>query len=807
MTASRTAASVLRSIALAWCMAGVLPHRAVAQAIVSSESSEDIIVTARRRQERLDDVGLSVRAISRETLTRQRLDSLVDLTRVVPGLSYAPSPDDTPVYTLRGVGFFDSSVAAYPDVATYLDQAPLALPAFSKLTMFDLERVEVVKGPQGTLFGNNATGGAINFVAAKPTDQFTAGTDLTYGRFNRVELNEFVSGPLTDRLKARFAAKVSHVDDWQRSQSRDDTLGAIRTVAGRLIIDWRPNDELHFSLDLNGWRDRSDPPAPQLARQTTPADLQVPIGTTGATGTVGADFPLLSVPAAPDDPRIADWDPDHRPYADNGLWQIALSSNWAIAPNLELRSITNYVDYRMLNATEGDGTALVDLDIIRDHARARSFFQELRLGDRGTGAVRWVVGGSIDKTRIGEAIDLRFPDSSSGSEQGFSGDSYDSEQHVRNLATFGNVEWRVVPPISLKVGARYTWARRSASNGSYESPGYTEPFPGSPGLTNLINYLWKNVYIPLFCPGTPFTPIVRGQSVTINPQTCQTGRFYDILAEHNFSWLGGIDWRPAQGMLVYINISRGYKNGSFPIVSAPTAEQYQPVTQEALTDYEGGFKARLLKNALTVDGTFFHYVYREKQVRAKTVNPIFGLLDQLVNVPRSRIDGAELELEAHPVRALALSTSATWLSSKVESYDGIVGATRIDGLLFPIRASFRGVELPFSPHFQIATSADYAFPINGRWRGHVGTTVTGQTRSYASLELAPQDKSDALLPGRTLIDLRAGIDSRDGHWRVDLWGTNITNRFYITNKLRSYDTIVRYAGRPAEYGLTIGYRW
>lgn len=188
-----------------------------AQDAASEAAPMDIVVTANKREESLNDVGLSISAFSAETLATKRINSVADLASIVPGLTYTPSTTSTPVYTLRGIGFFEASLAAYPNVATYIDQAPLPFPAMTTLTAFDLERVEVLKGPQGTLFGSNATGGAINFVAAKPTQELAAGVTLGYGRFDRAEASGFISGSLTDQLRARLAVRFERSDGWQLS--------------------------------------------------------------------------------------------------------------------------------------------------------------------------------------------------------------------------------------------------------------------------------------------------------------------------------------------------------------------------------------------------------------------------------------------------------------------------------------------------------------------------------------------------------------------------------------------------------------
>lgn len=203
---------------------------------------EEIFVTATKSEQGINNVGMSISALDTEALQNQRIGNVADLAQATPGLTFAPTPNATPVYTMRGVGFYEPTLSAYPDVSIYIDQVPLALPAMSSLTAFDLERVEVLKGPQGTLFGNNATGGAINFVAAKPTETFEAGAELGYGRFNTREASGFVSGPLVETLTARVAIKTVHSDGWQSSYTRDDELGEANNIAGRIIVDWNATD-------------------------------------------------------------------------------------------------------------------------------------------------------------------------------------------------------------------------------------------------------------------------------------------------------------------------------------------------------------------------------------------------------------------------------------------------------------------------------------------------------------------------------------------------------------------------------------
>jgi outer membrane receptor protein involved in Fe transport len=300
---------------------------------------------------------------------------------------------------------------------------------------------------------------------------------------------------------------------------------------------------------------------------------------------------------------------------------------------------------------------------------------------------------------------------------------------------------------------------------------------------------------------------VPGESVSINPKTCRTGLYQASIDQTNVSWSTGTSFKATRDILLYINVAKGYKAGSFPEVSAATTAQYAAVSQESVLDYEGGIKTKLASGRVTINADLFHYDYRDKQLRAKTVDPLFGLLDTLVNVPKSEVTGADLEMHLIPISGLDVRIAATYLESKIEDYDGTVGITRVNGLAFPIRASFRGVALPFAPRYQGSASVLYAFPVNASHQWFVGADIAAQSMSFGSPELSAQDVADATIDAHATVDLHAGLKSADDKWRLTLWGTNVTDRYYWTNALRVYDTVVRYSGLPAEYGISLGWRW
>ncbi|WP_176590819.1 TonB-dependent receptor [Sphingobium sp. EM0848] len=773
----------------------------VAQAQEPVNSGAEIIVTANKREQSINKVGLAITALSGDALKNQNIVSLSDLANSIPGLSYSPSATQTPVYTLRGVGFYETSLAAYPTTSVYVDQVPLSFPALSTHANFDLERVEVLKGPQGTLFGQNSTGGAINFIAAKPTKSFEIGGDLSYGRFNRVEGNAYVSGPLTNTLRARLAVTGAHADDWQYSYTRNDKLGEAAYYGARLLLDWDPVETVSVEVNLNGWRDRSDPQAPQYQTLLS----QSPSTTVQAL----RDFPF-----APFKARAADWTPSTRPHADNRLLQGSARVNWDVADNVTVTSITSYVDYKPDQGFETDGTTLKADDFVIDRGRIKSFSQELRVANKPNGPLRWVIGGNYEKSHVYEYQLQTFSDISTAPIFGYTGAYVYSDQHMRNYAFFANAEYDISDRITLKGGARYTNARRTAATCTGD-PGDGSFAAAFDGLANAIQL----GYYPVagFSPtGVPVPPIGMGCAPLDNttqdgtPATYLPGEFHDILKEDNVSWRAGVDYKLSSSALLYVNVAKGYKAGSFPIASAATFEQFLPVTQESLLSYEAGFKFSAFDRRLQITGAGFYYDYKDKQLRSKIVDPIFGVLDALDNIPKSRMIGAELDMTLAPVPGLVLGASGSILDSKVTKF---VGLDTAGGSI-----DYKGSVIPYTPKYQLRLSADYKWRM-GSAEPFVG--VVYSTRSKASANIGgarglvlTSDFASSVpiedtytIPGYSLVDLRAGASFADGRWRVTVFGKNVFDKYYVTNIFTDYDTIARFSGQPATYGVTVAFKF
>lgn len=726
----------------------------------------EIVVTANKRAENINKVGLTIAAIGATALQERSIQSVDDIAKAVPGLSYTNSANNTPVYTLRGVGFYDTSLGSYPANSVYLDQVPLPFPILTNLTAFDLERIEVLKGPQGTLFGQNSTGGAINYIAAKPTSVLSAGIDGGYGRFNDFMGSAFVSGPLADGLNARVAIRGEHGGDWQHSYTRDAGNGATRNLAGRALVDWQASGTLKFELNLNAWRDYSDPEAVQYYAFNQQAVSNTP--------------PIEAYPRSPMTPRAADWSPDNGMFIHRNLQQAALRGDWQFAPEITLTSITAYTHFKERGALDQDGTALSDIDLDPFYGRISSFSQELRVANGSGNRFRWVVGGNYSRDKVFYDERLLYANSSAFFNYGIDSSENYSDQRMRNIAGFASGEFDITHRLTLKGGVRYTDSRRSAAICNHDGgDGKTAAFfSGAFGLNPPLGIG--------DCFGLSFDA-AAGTFYAPNP-------FQGTLNEHNVSWRGGLDYKPTDNLLLYVNIAKGYKAGEFGNINASSTIQYTPAKQESILDYEGGFKAQLLDRKLSINGSLFYMDYRDKQLRSKLIDGTFGILDAIINIPKSHLEGGEIEINATPVRGLTLGLTADYIKSEIDRYTGVNAGG--------VTADFKGSSVPFTPKWQVGANLRYETPVASGLKAFVSPQLTYRSTSYAIVGETP----DYRIRDYTLLDGQIGIESEAG-WKVFVWGKNITNKYYWTNVVAGQDTVVRYAGRPATYGVTAGYRF
>lgn len=743
-------------------------------AVPDPEIQRDIIVTAQKRSERLQDVPISITAVSGDQLARQGVVSTADLAKVVPGFTFQNSAYGVPIFTIRGIGLYDNSTAISPTVSVYVDQVPLPYLVMTPGAALDVERVEVLKGPQGTLFGQNATGGAINYIAAKPTRTPEAGFDLSYGRFNAVSAQGFVSGPITNTLAVRVSAKHEYRDGWQKSESRpNDTLGARDFSAGRILIDWKPTDRFALEFNVNGWQDKSDTLASQFIgfRPTTPPPR----------GYAESAIALAGRRPAPNNPRIADWDPNFSFRRDDWLYQFSARADWELTDQIAITSITAYTSFKTTAPTDSDGTDFNNFRRTLD-ATIQSISQELRASADMKGT-KVTIGLNYQDDDAKERDPTTYLGSNSGvGPLRYSNFDNITNQRAKTYALFGNAEIPLTNTLTAQLGGRYTKQDRDYQGCLRDA--------GDGALAAAV------ALVPVLAAGRPYSPASPGQCVTLDAKFDRIGLVVDTLNEDNVSWRAGLNWKPDRDTMVYGNVTRGYKAGAFTPLPAVFANQLAPVRQEQVTAYEVGSKLSFFDRKIDANISVFYYDYANKQILGTGVYPPFGALPQLQNVPKSNVRGVELDTTIRPMQGLRLRVGGTYIKSRVSQ-------TYLTPDPLGTVVDIRGEAFPNAPRWQIVGDGEYSTPVGRDLKAYVGGNISYRSASNAAFGENPTFR----LKPYTLVDLRVGLGSEGDAVTVEIWGRNIFNTFYWTNVNYAVDSISRAPGMPSTYGVTLRSRF
>ncbi|NNE42296.1 MAG: TonB-dependent receptor, partial [Marinicaulis sp.] len=708
---------------------------------------------------------------SAQQLEQAGIKDVGDLAKITPGLTLGQNNLGVTTLTLRGVGSNDVGIALRPSVTVYLDEAPMTFGIEANGVGLDVERVEVLKGPQGTLFGANSTGGAVNYIANKPTDSFEAGGSFTYGRFDQADFSGYISGPLSDTVGIRIAAEHRGMGDWQRSITRNDTRGNRSFNNGRVSLLFNPSEKFRAAVTVSGWIDKGDIQATQLSY----------LAPSSPPSTAASPFP-------PANARDADWTPGDEYERDNNYFQTTLRMDYDLTDAVTLTSLTTFLKVNVDSLIDPDGTAVLNVNNSQK-GDSKTFSQELRAAaqlDRLNLLGGLYFANDVTHDRIGSIV----TDSSAGLGLGFNQLDAKTNQDVNNYAVFGNAEFKLTDQLTVQGGARYTKSNNDGSSCLGLDPGDGST---SQGLANILNFGFR---IPSMLPALPATGPGQCSAIDLVTLTQQSAFLPITVDEHNVSWRAGLQFQPSSETLLYANASKGFKQGTLPIFGSPFADATLPVTQESVLSYEAGFKQSLADRKLQLNGAVFLSNYKDKQVLGQTNVPLIGTLAALVNVPKSQIKGVELEAILNPTPAFTFRAAGTYIDAKING-------DYIDPDALGAIRNFNGTVLPSSPKFQLSASARYEWPLHDNLNGFVGANVSHQSKSYGNLgELTILE-----IKPYTLADLQLGVEGNDGRWSAYLWGRNIFNEYYWTNVQKLLDTGNRWTGMPATYGVTISYNF
>ncbi|MCC2602208.1 TonB-dependent receptor [Sphingopyxis yananensis] len=808
-------------------LSAMVPTFAQAQSSGASNAMDgEIIVTAQRRAESMNDVGMAIQAVDAGTLEALKVTDVRDLSAVAPSLSVSQSYQGVPTYTMRGIGFNTINISSTSTVGTYVDEVAYAYPIMNTGPVMDLERVEVLKGPQGTLYGRNTTAGLINFITAKPTDEFKGAVKAEVGNYQTYNFEGYLSGPLTEGVSARLAVRSENSDKgWQISNSRpNERQGKVDKLGIRGSLAIEPSSSTQINLGVTWWQNKSDTVSAQgigFTPTTTPgANL------TNSTGNMPglADYLANNRPTRASQ---ADWAPRASRSADVGIgaglpgdlaennrfWGLKLRLDQDLSDTVKLVSLTSYNDFKRDAISDWSG-APYEILLQSMNGRIKSFAQELHF-EGETGKVNWLVGGYFARDKIfdgsrnlqGENANNRYVRqfildrnlllSPVLNAAGYTVDDVktsfrtftnNARMTTKTWSIFGSADTELTDNLKLTLGLRYTQDKQDYF-------GCTADFNGS--MLPNVN-LFTRAGAGLVDGKYPEALKINGCN-THHTDTHSFGPTAHKLDEDNVAWRTALDWSPNDDTLVYASISRGYKSGTTPVNVASKADQNNPVTQEELTSYEVGVKATLADRLLQANFAAFYYDYKDKQISTYFADPVYKALSRLDNVPKSKAYGLEGELTLRPTRGVSISANGLWLKTKIIGYEGTNAAGNSQ--------NFDGAEFIYSPRFQGSMMVAYDVPVTSNLDLNGAVNMRYQSKSSSIFyDASLTDETRALydVDAYASVNASIGVKSHDG-WSVSLWSKNLFNKYSWSAVTSNANVVVRFANMPRTFGMTAGY--
>ena len=676
-----------------------------------------IVVTAQRREQDIQDVPISVTAISGDELTKVGIRDPRDLTLVVPSLSIqAGTSSTTTSLFLRGVGIGDFNSNTTGAVGVYVDDVFLGANAGKLFNVFDSDGIEVLKGPQGTLYGRNTTAGAIRFSSRKPTDELSADAAVSYGRFNEVQAEAGIGRPiLGDVLKARVSGTYLRRDGWLLNRVTGNKLNALDMWAGRAIVDFTPNPDVLVRAIVHGGQSRGD--ARQFQHRGSGVDL---VGNPIFAGSVPLDG--LGYADTDGDINAGDYDVEGRERVD--VFGASLTGKIDIG-DVTLTSISAYEQVRRntLEDTDASPNNVLTATYVD---RPEQYSQELRLQSRDSGPVNWIVGGFYfhDKLVTESSFDilrvLRDPNDLLGTfdpVNSIGNYAYPYTQTTESWAAFAQADVELTDRLTLTGGLRYS--------------------------VDSIDFDYR-----AFFDDVVVVPVLDFEG---------SKTFKDL------SWRAALSYQASDDVMVYASSSKGYNSGGFAGGSSSDPAQLQPFGSETLYAYEVGFKSDLLDRTLRFNAAAFYYDYRDLQVFVFDTSGVLPVQRKL-NAGNAELYGLEVELQVQPSRNFNAFVNASFLHAKYKQFTALAAK------------DYAGNNLVNAPGFSISTGFSVTQPLSGGSSLQLRADGSFQSESF----LTPDNARANRVKAYGTANLRFSWLSADERLELALWGKNVTGTRYIT---------------------------
>ncbi len=776
---------------------------------------EEVTVTAQRRTERLQDVPVAITAISGSELTDRGVRQAGDIVDSVPNLllNLPYGPEAQPTFTLRGVTTQDFSENQSSPIAMYVDEVYKPVGALQALQIYDLDRVEVLRGPQGTLYGKNATGGAVNFYSRNPSlSDYDGYVIAGAGNYSMFTTQGAVGGPIIDdRLGWRAAFLYEKRDGWVNSIVPGvEPLNGVDAAAGRLTFLGKPSDDLTVLLKVFVSKSGGTPYGAHALNN----DPNV----TGFNGDIGwfdngAKYAV------------------HKEIRNDGA---SLKIDWQL-PHATFTSVTGFDYGRWYEKSDdgglpitGPGTARLD-DPNTYFSSVNAFSEEIRVTSRDSGAFGWLAGLYYGRESTHATVQFHFfdgyptccffpqvpPTSPTVPAQLWGFDEYNSFDQIKDSrAAFLNLTYDITPQVTLRGGVRYTKDKVTIENFYALEGGLgSQPLGNDP---NVDAGTWWTQTI-----GNPalYPPIS-------NPPTAPRNYFQQGLAvqgfgvvptfendTNNVSGKIGADWRVNEQVLTYLSISQGYRGVAFNGQAYNDNSELTFAEPEKLTSYEIGLKSEFWNRRAVFNAAVFHYDYKNQQfLDAFALPGGLGTGFRTVNAPKSRVDGAEFEFQFRATNDLQIMANLGLLHTKyveltLHQGECVSGA----GPTCVPRVCCVGNQLIQAPDYNAMLGIDWRF-------AHL---TAGDLRLYADGNYYGKQYFDAFNTERDaqgaygVANARLSFESTGKRgFAIGAWIKNITNRQYLAYALNQKDADTGalgfdYAlvGEPRTYGADVTLRF
>lgn len=723
---------------------------------------EEVVVTAQKRAESLQDVPVSVSALTGSDIEGLKLRNSTEIQAQIPNLQVStPYGDTQPFFALRGVATLDYSVSQSSPIAMYVDEVYKGVGALQSLQLFDLERIEVLRGPQGTLYGKNATGGAVNFVSKKPSFEGSQGyIQLGVGNYNKREIKGgFETVLVDDVLAARAAFTMNRADGWVKNKYPGvDDWADQDDWAGRLSLVYQPTDDFNATL--------------RLSRSSS-------------TGTGSAVIALNNDPAVTGESiDHLDWDEveetrEGKKDIENTAASLTLS--WDLSEAYSLISITSYDEGKWI-AEDGEGL-LAHIDENDYFSEVDQLSQEFRIVSNYEGPFNWIGGLYYSQDDVDVRQHYRFLsdfDGVSGYPGNFGVNSINSYTQERSSkAAYIHTTYDFAEDFSLTFGLRYTKDKIELKD-MYALFGFYPTAPTSDEPKGDIE-IWSQVI-----PEIPDSYVAFSAGENLKGSSPLPTVSID---DDNVSGKIGLDWRLSNDVMLYISYSEGYRGSAINGQALYSEAEITSVDPEELESLELGIKGQFFNDRVQLNGAIFRYDYTNLQF----IDFRDGL-QVLVSAKESEVTGAELELTALLSENLVLRSGIGVLDTEFEELS-------IQGM------DYSGNELPLAPelNFNAMINWDFAKMDAGMLSLQVDTSYTDkQFYDGPNTKRAAQD-------GYWLTNARLSFASTDDRYSVGIWGRNLADKEYIVYSLPlleagfGFDYTIR--GMPRTYGVDFTVRF